>query len=192
LAESPAATLARVLGGVVLLQGGLGHQVLGQLLIAGTSELAIAGAYVVVSATNRQQNALGQAAIRTAVPAIAVHSLIKRDLERLEAKEQRLIKETRDARSRFTLLASHHQDVIVERNQLRDHLTVLRSALAMATTSARPTTAPDEDAPGSTVPIPPVEPTLRLAARAKPRAKKPGARARRKPIRKRRAKRSKS
>jgi len=174
VAENPALTLARVLGGVVLLQGGLGHQVLGQLLIAGSDDLAIAGAYLAVSATTRQENALAQAAIRTVVPAIAVHSLIKQDLARLEAKEKRLIRESRHARSRFEDLREQHQDVLAERDDLRTHLSVLRAARALPgpppATPAGP--QPRTSAPSSTpTPKPPparVKPR-RSTKRAKPR-----------------------
>jgi hypothetical protein len=84
LAENPLGRLARLLGGVVLTQGRLGHQVLGQLLLLDTDEVAIAGATVVVAATSRQRNAIAQAAIRTAVPALAVRGLLHGDEKRLE------------------------------------------------------------------------------------------------------------
>src|SRR5215470_5729152 len=71
LAESPLFTLARVLGGVILMQGRLGHQVLGQLLVTDSNEVAIAGASLVVAATTGQRSVVGQMALRTLAPALA-------------------------------------------------------------------------------------------------------------------------
>ena len=85
MAENPFQSLVRILGGVVLLQGKLGHQVLGQMLIADSSEVTIAGASLVIAATAREKNAVGQAVIRTLAPAIAVHALLQREEKRLEA-----------------------------------------------------------------------------------------------------------
>jgi hypothetical protein len=101
VAENPLVTVARLLGGVVLMQGRLGHQVLGQLLVANTNEVAIAGASLVVAATTRQRNAVAQVALRTAAPALAVRALMQKEGERIERrlallaeKEQRLLKLT--------------------------------------------------------------------------------------------------
>ena len=60
MAERPLTTLARVLGGVVLMQGNLGHQVLGQLLVAGTNEAALAAAFVVYAGTTGQKSQWGR------------------------------------------------------------------------------------------------------------------------------------
>jgi hypothetical protein len=90
LAESPFATLARILGGVVLLQGNLGHQVLGQLLIANTNEVALAGAFAVVAGATGPRNVAGQIALRTVVPALAVRAIISKELDRVERKTQQL------------------------------------------------------------------------------------------------------
>jgi len=87
LAESPLTKLARLLGGVVLMQGGLGHQVLGQMLVMGSKEVAVAGAAVVVAATTRQRNAVAQVALRTAAPALAAHVLLQKEEKRIERKE---------------------------------------------------------------------------------------------------------
>src|SRR5262249_38719587 len=84
LAESPFATLSRVLPGVVLMQGHLGHQVLGQLLVTNTNEVVIAGAALVVAATTSQRSVVGQMALRTVAPALAVRVLLNRQEERLE------------------------------------------------------------------------------------------------------------
>jgi hypothetical protein len=90
LAEKAIATLARVLGGVVLLQGRLGHQVLGQLLLANTDDLAIAGASVVVAAASKSPNAVLRTVLQTAAPAAALHSLFARRQAQLQRQEQRL------------------------------------------------------------------------------------------------------
>jgi chromosome segregation ATPase len=85
VAENPFQSLVRILGGVVLLQGKLGHQVLGQMLIADSSEVTIAAASLVIAATAREKNAVGQALIRTLAPAIAVHALLQREEKRLQS-----------------------------------------------------------------------------------------------------------
>lgn len=87
MAENPALTVARILGGVVLLNGHLGHQILGQLLITNSNEVAIAGAAAAVAATSGQANAAAQIAIRTAVPALAVRALLSKQQERIERRE---------------------------------------------------------------------------------------------------------
>jgi hypothetical protein len=97
LAENPLLTLTRVLGGVILTQGRLGHQVLGQMLIMGSHEVAVAGASVVVAASSRQKNAVGQVALRTAAPALAVRLLLNKQEKRLALERQRLNDERRKA-----------------------------------------------------------------------------------------------
>jgi len=87
LAESPILTLARVLGGVILTRGRLGHQVLGELLVAGENEVAVAGAAVVIAATSRQRSAVVQGAIRTVIPALAVRGLLQKQEKRIDWKE---------------------------------------------------------------------------------------------------------
>lgn len=86
MAENPLRKIARLLTGVALMQGRLGHQVLGQLLVAGTSEPAIAGAAVVIAASSRQKNAVAQVALRTAAPALVVHGLMRQDAKRIERR----------------------------------------------------------------------------------------------------------
>ena len=96
MAESPVLTVARLLGGVVLLNGNLGHQVLGQLLITNSNEVAIAGAAAAVAATSGQQNAAAQIAIRTAVPALAVRGLLLKQEQRIERREALLAERERE------------------------------------------------------------------------------------------------
>lgn len=95
MAENPLARLARLVGGVTMMQGGLGHQVLGQMLIAGTGELAVAGAAVMVAATDRVQNPGALFAIRTAAPAIAVQTIFARREEALRRRERELLQRER-------------------------------------------------------------------------------------------------
>ena len=90
MAENPLGTLARLLGGVALVQGRLGHQVLGQLLIAGSNDAAVAAAAVVIAGTTRTRNAAAQVALRTAAPAIAVHALLQGEERRLNRLDELL------------------------------------------------------------------------------------------------------
>jgi hypothetical protein len=90
VAEHPLARLGRVAGGVVLMPGRLGHQVLGQLLLSGSTDVAIAAASVAVAAATRQRDVVVQVAISTIVPALAVRSLLQKQEERLKLREQLL------------------------------------------------------------------------------------------------------
>jgi len=90
VAENPLGTLARLLGGVALVQGRLGHQVLGQLLIAGSNDAAVAAAAVVIAGTTRTRNAVAQVALRTAAPAIAVHALLQGEERRINRLDESL------------------------------------------------------------------------------------------------------
>ncbi len=144
MAESPLATLARLLAGVVLVQGRLGHQVLGQLLIAGTNDAAIAGAAVVVAGTMHTRNAAAQVALRTAAPAIAVHALLhgeERRVNRLEqlvrdrenkitARDARLEAQNRDLAAKATTLERDNATLGGEKTKLRDERTALERAKA--------------------------------------------------------------
>jgi hypothetical protein len=88
VAETPLGKLARLLGGVALTQGRLGHQVLGQLLISNTTAVELAGANVAIAATARRRNVFTQAAVGTAAPALAVHGIARREAKRLERISQ--------------------------------------------------------------------------------------------------------
>jgi len=79
-----------VLGGVILMQGNLGHQVLGQLLVANTNEVALAAAFAVVSGASGPRNVVGQVALRTVAPALAVRALINKQEKRVERRTQLL------------------------------------------------------------------------------------------------------
>jgi hypothetical protein len=84
VAEHPLARLGRVVGGVVLMPGRLGHQVLGQLLLSGSTDVAIAAASVAVAAATRQRDVVTQVAVSTVVPALAVRSLLQKKEDRLK------------------------------------------------------------------------------------------------------------
>lgn len=85
MAETPLAKLVRVLGGVALSYGSLGHQVLGQLLTLNVKEIEIAAAATLITAGSRQKNALAYSAVRVLAPAIAVHLMTNREEKRLGA-----------------------------------------------------------------------------------------------------------
>jgi hypothetical protein len=104
MSENPLVTLARLLGGIVLMEGNLGHQVLGQLLIMNTNEVAMAGAAAVVAGTTGRRGAVGQIALRTIVPAIAVRAILDKQEQRLDRKALRLEERERAlARQRIAL-----------------------------------------------------------------------------------------
>ena len=87
MAENPVRRLARLLGGVVLMQGGLGHQVLAQLLVADTGDAVLAGAMMVIAGTARQRNIVAQAALRTAAPTLAAMWFLRSKEQHLERRE---------------------------------------------------------------------------------------------------------
>jgi hypothetical protein len=111
LTESPLFTLSRVLAGVVLMQGRLGHQVLGQLLVTNSNEVAIAGASLVVAATTNQRSAVGQMALRTVAPAVAVRLLLNKQEERIERKTIRLDERERALEKRRIVLETEKSDL---------------------------------------------------------------------------------
>jgi hypothetical protein len=84
--------------------GGLGHQVLGQLITVNAKEVELAAAATLVAAASRQPNAGIYTAIRVLGPAIAVHLITRRESGRLELIWQRLEeKEVRLARREAAL-----------------------------------------------------------------------------------------
>jgi hypothetical protein len=120
VAESPLATLARVAGGVVLMQGNLGHQVLGQLLVMGTNEVAIAAATVVLAGTTNQRSAVGQMLVRTVVPAVAVRALLNKQQRRLEHQENRIADRERALVKRGVALRRRHRKLHDEIRRLEE------------------------------------------------------------------------
>jgi len=105
--ESPLQKLARVLGGVVLTHGRLGHQVLGQILISNLTQAEFAGAVLVSAAGARQRNVFAQAAIGTAAPALAVQALVNKADRRLTRREQGILKREEQLAQRSTEAAKH-------------------------------------------------------------------------------------
>jgi hypothetical protein len=118
LSESPLATLSRILAGVVLMQGRLGHQVLGQLLVTNSNEVAIAAASLVVAATTNQRSAVGQMALRTVAPALAVRVLLNKQEERLERKAERIKEREQALDERRIVLDAEHCDLQLEMDRL--------------------------------------------------------------------------
>ena len=114
MAESPLATFSRILAGVVLMQGHLGHQVLGQLLVTNTNEVVIAGASLVVAATTSQRSVVGQMALRTVAPALAVRVLLNKQEERIERKAERLAERERALERRTAELETERRDLEAE------------------------------------------------------------------------------
>ena len=142
MAENPLVTLVRLLGGTLLLQGRLGHQVLGELLITNTNEIALAVAGVVIAGTSGQRSAVGQIALRTVVPAVAVRTLLDKQEKRIDRKRQLLeeyereieqggrcsdilLERVRELEKRWTACANANQNLRKDRRKL---LTKLKEA----------------------------------------------------------------
>ena len=123
MAESPVLTVARLLGGVALLNGNLGHQVLGQLLITNTNEVAIAGAAAAVAATSGQQNAAAQIAIRTAVPALAVRGLLLKQEQRIERREALVAERERVVDARTQANKKSDDTIRTQKTQIEQGIT---------------------------------------------------------------------
>ncbi|MGD8588228.1 MAG: hypothetical protein PVG22_05295 [Chromatiales bacterium] len=96
MANNPLAKLARLVGGTAMLPGRLGHQVLGQLLISGSTSLEVAGASVALSAVARQRSAAAQIAVRTVAPAAVVEALSRKEARRLERLNLELARQQQD------------------------------------------------------------------------------------------------
>jgi flagellar biosynthesis component FlhA len=128
VAENPTLTIARILGGVALLNGNLGHQILGQLLITNSNEVAIAGAAAAVAATSGQRNAAAQIAIRTAVPALAVRGLLLKQEQRIERREA-LVAEREQQFEALTQSTRKSNEAIRKAKQIEQQLT--RRVLAL-------------------------------------------------------------
>jgi hypothetical protein len=112
VAEDPLRQLGRVAAGIVLMQGKLGHQVLGQLLILDSSEVAIAGAALAVAAATGPRNQIVQVALRTVVPTIAAHLVLNKQEERIERRQKIL-----DEREQHL---GHREDLTEQVKRLRN------------------------------------------------------------------------
>jgi len=84
MAEAPLAKLGRLVGGLILLRGTLGHRVLGNLLISDASAVEVAAANLAIASATGTGNVVAEAAVRTLAPAIAVQALARKDEERLK------------------------------------------------------------------------------------------------------------
>jgi hypothetical protein len=121
VAEDPLRQLSRLAAGIILMQGRLGHQVLGQLLIMNTSEIAMAGAALAIAATTGPRHEVAQIAVRTVVPAIAGHVVLKKQEERIDRKQALLD----DREEEFANLRH-------EKERLDDEVKQLKGLLAAA------------------------------------------------------------
>lgn len=88
---------------MVLMQGRLGHQVLGQLLVADAGDAVLAGAMMVITGTARQRNIVAQAAIRTAAPTLAAQWFLRSKALHIQRREAGL-EEREHKRERIELL----------------------------------------------------------------------------------------
>lgn len=98
--ENPLTKLARLLGGVVLMRGPLGHQVLGQLLVSDLRESELAGASVVLAAGSRRKSTLARAAIGTAAPAFALERYYGKVGAQMARRQAAVEERERQARER--------------------------------------------------------------------------------------------
>ena len=127
MAESPLQRIARLLGGVVLTQGRLGHQILGQMLIFGPTELEVAAASVAVAASSGTRSTVAQVALRTLAPALAVHGIVRKQEKRL-VRLSRLAAEREQAAKASALAAEQKLAALEQDNaqQLRAQTESLR------------------------------------------------------------------
>ena len=112
MAEDPLRQLSRLAAGIVLMQGRLGHQVLGQLLLMDTSEIAMAGAALAIAATSGPRNEVLQVALRTVAPALAGHLVLKKQEERIDRKRELLDEEFRVLRDENHRLERRVQELL--------------------------------------------------------------------------------
>jgi hypothetical protein len=108
-----------MVGGIALLQGRLGHQVLGQLLILDATELEIAGATAALAATAGQRDVVAQVLVRTAAPALAAHALIRKEERRLARLALATTEAGSRARERAQALEAWELDLAKERATLQ-------------------------------------------------------------------------
>jgi len=123
MAEDPLRQLSRLAAGIVLMQGRLGHQVLGQLLILDTSEVAMAAAALALAATSGPRNEVVQVALRTVAPAVAGHVILKKQEDRIDRKQALLDEQNEE----FKRLRRDNERLEREKKQLTDALTAARS-----------------------------------------------------------------
>jgi hypothetical protein len=121
VAEDPLRQLSRLAGGILLMQGRLGHQVLGQLLVMDTSEIAMAGAALALAATTGPRNAVGQVALRVVAPAVAGHIVLKKQEDRIDRKQALLDEHEKEVER----IEEDNQQLKLELGRLRARLDAL-------------------------------------------------------------------
>lgn len=129
MAENPLQRLARLLGGVVLLQGRMGHQVLGQTLILGSPDLELAAGNVVIAAAAGTRNGAVKAAFQTTGSAIAITLLDRRQRQRLARDEALTHERERVSRERQATLDQQQKQLAARQHEfaaLEAHLADLQ------------------------------------------------------------------
>lgn len=111
MANSPAKKLARLGGGLAMMQGPIGHQVLGQLLISGSRSIEVAGASFVLALASRQPNVAAQVAARSVVPAVLVEVLGRQERRRLQQEVERLSERKRDLHDENKRLVRENEEL---------------------------------------------------------------------------------
>ncbi|HEY3500328.1 MAG TPA: hypothetical protein VGK73_36805 [Polyangiaceae bacterium] len=118
MAENPLSKLARVVGGVILGHGRLGHQVLGQMLILDSSQVEVAGATLLVAAGSGRRNAAAQIALRTAAPALALQALSRKAERRLARRAAAVTREQKRVESENRALGVREAELERRRAEL--------------------------------------------------------------------------
>jgi uncharacterized protein (DUF3084 family) len=116
--ETPLSKLGRVLGGVVLMQGRLGHQVLGEMMVTNLNQSELAGATLVVAANSRRRNVFAQAAIGTAAPAVAVQALVDQQDKILTARETQVTAREKQVDAREKQVTARETQVTARETQV--------------------------------------------------------------------------
>jgi hypothetical protein len=88
MSETPLAKLVRVLGGILLSQGRLGHQVLGQMLILDLNQAEFAAAALVVTAGMQRPDLFTRTAVSVVAPAVALQIAVDKAERRLDRREE--------------------------------------------------------------------------------------------------------
>ena len=146
MSESPATKLIRLLSGVLLTQGRLGHQVLGQLLLLDSTEVELAAASAAVAATQNQHGAFGQIVVRTLAPALAVQALARKQEQRLARLAKRLAEDEAQLERELRAVREREQALGLPVRPLRRPARRLRSRAAVQLQAAKESISELEDA----------------------------------------------
>ncbi|MEQ1731391.1 MAG: hypothetical protein ABL982_23725 [Vicinamibacterales bacterium] len=150
MGDRPAADLMRVLAGVLLMRGRLGHQTLGQLLLADSSDVAVAGASVVVAAASRSRHEVVRTVLGTAAPVLAVHALFHQRLARVEAREARIAARESEWRARAATLERTIGSVRAANQRMMDERSALQARVQeLEAGSAGPARTPSRSGGGT-------------------------------------------